>query len=194
MDTNGRFSVVIWPNQDAQDALNELRARYDAHYHLIGPHITVAFPDTVALPLGDIRAGIREAARVIPPFTAVFDRWVSYSDLMQTHAESTRFLIDRYPNAVNLIVALAGQGAQQMLAMRRIFAKTIPQPDLLVDYPIYTTIGQSLSDEALIRAKSEMATVKLNLAVPVTSYELLAEQPDGTWPLVERYVLEGSEG
>lgn len=187
MVTNLRLSVVIWPDPKSWADINMIRQRYDAHYQYVGPHITIAFPDKVDASVEAIKAGIAEAAAAVQPFTAVFDRWVSATELLQSHPDSTRFLIDRYPNAVNLIVLLASQGAEQMLTLRRAFDKIIPQPPLLLEYPIYMTLGQTLTDEQAAQARAELADYEPNYHIPVTSFDLLAEQPDGTWPLLERF-------
>ncbi len=36
-----KFGVAMFPSKELQDKVNQYRKRYDAHYALIPPHITI---------------------------------------------------------------------------------------------------------------------------------------------------------
>jgi 2'-5' RNA ligase len=179
-----RCSVAITPDEHVSAAMNELRQHYDAHYRAVVPHLTVAFPEHYAGALDTVRAQVAGLVRGVPAFTVVFDRWASMIELLAQHRVGTEFLIDRYPNAVNLIVLLAGQGAAEILALRRALSPAIPQPPELLDYPPYGTIGQSLSDAEFASARQGLRGFQPRLEFHVRSVDFYAEQPDGSWPVL----------
>jgi len=63
-----KYGIVIFPSRDVQDKVNNLRKRYDSHYTLIDPHITLkeAFEmDNIEDSLGYIE----EITTNFPPFS-----------------------------------------------------------------------------------------------------------------------------
>ena len=189
-----RYSVAISPDSETAAEVNVVRARYDAHVELVGPHITIAFPDRLVVPVEEAKARIAIIASNTEPFTVSLDRWVSANDLLSSHAEQTRFLIDRYPNAVNVIVLPAGSGAAEMVGLRRALSRIIPQPALLVEYPPYMCVGQSLSDVEFEAALAELADFRPAYRFDVTGIELFAEQADGSWTQEAAFPLGAPAG
>lgn len=184
-----RAGVVIWPDRDTAKEVDRLRARYDAHYELVGPHITIAFPDHYRSSLDEIEALVAKSAHEVQPFTATLNKWVSATMMLQSHGEQTRLLIERYPNAVNFFFLLVGIGKTEMLTLRRSLSQAIAQPQWILDYPPYMTIGQSLSDEEYASAKAMLADYSPDFSFQVTSIDLLVEQEDGSWPTVATFAL-----
>lgn len=63
-----KYGIVIFPSREVQDKVNNLRKRYDSHYTLIEPHITLkeAFEtDTIE----DSLEYIEEVTKNFPPFS-----------------------------------------------------------------------------------------------------------------------------
>lgn len=63
-----KYGIVIFPPRDVQDRVNNLRTRYDSHYTLIDPHITIkeAFEaDNVE----DIVRYVEDITKSFPPFS-----------------------------------------------------------------------------------------------------------------------------
>lgn len=179
-----RCSMALTPDAATSAALNEIRARYDAHYGAVVPHVTVAFPDECAGDLTAVQAMAASIVQGVPAFTATFDRWVSVTELLAEHRAGTEFLLARYSNAANLLVLLASQGAAEMLQLRAALSQAIPQPPELLDYPPYTTIGQSLSEQDFIAAKAALKDYRPNYSFVVKHIDFYAEQADGSWPIL----------
>jgi 2'-5' RNA ligase len=184
-----RCSVAITPNATVSAAMNEKRRRYDAHYAAVVPHLTVAFPAPYTGALAALQAQLAALIQPWPAFTATFDRWASSTELLAQYRTGTDFLMARYPNAVNLIVLLVGEGADDILGLRRALSGVIPQPPHLLDYPPYGTLGQTLSDAAFAEAKAELADFRPHYQFDVTHLDFYAEQPDGAWPIVDSFAL-----
>lgn len=184
-----RCSVAITPDPVTSAAVDKWRERYDAFFKLVGPHMTVAFPDEPRGTLEEVSAKVAAVAASTQPFTLGLNRWASAPELLDEHGEPTRFLIERYPNAKNLIVLLASHGAQEFLKLRAELGAAIPQPELLLNYPPYLTIGQSLSDEELARAREELKTFYPDYHIAVKDINFYVEQSDGSWQVSATYRL-----
>lgn len=184
-----RCSVALTPSEEVSAAMNAKRRLYDAHYEVVVPHLTVAFPEHFSGSISAIQEEVAAIAQTTPAFTATFDRWASANDLLAQYRAGTEFLIERYSNAVNLIVLLVGPGADEILGLRRALHRVIPQPPQLMDYPPYGTIGQSLSDEAFAEAITALRDFRPNYSFAVSHLDFYAEQPDGTWPILGSYAL-----
>jgi 2'-5' RNA ligase len=184
-----RTGVVIWPDPGTSEVVNELRARYDAHYRLIGPHITIAFPGEVEISQAEVQARVAQAASKIPPFSATFNQWLGITSLAETYPEETRQFIQRYTNAVNAILLLADDGAAEMLELRGLLHQAIPQPGFLLSYPPFMTLGQTLSDVDYVQALAELSDYQPAYQFEVTGLDLLLENTDGTWTVLGTYPL-----
>ena len=184
-----RIGVVIWPDAATQVAIDDLRRRYDAHYQLIGPHITISFPDEQRTSWDEIKDLVAQAAARVSPFEVHLARWVSIADMLVSHPDGTRYLIKRYPNAANAIFLLAEAGTKEMLRLRRYLSSAIEQPPLLLPYPPYLTLGQTLSDADYEAARAELVEYCPDYRFTVTSIDLLAEQKDGSWIVEATYSL-----
>ena len=161
--------------------MNEFRARYDAMYELVGAHITIAFPDQIELDFEEARVRLTDIASQTKPFTVILDRWVGINDLLYFNPKPTRFLIERYPNAVNALFLVASAGANEMVELRYAFDAVIPQPSLLLDYPPFMCFGQTLSDEEYVKASTALADFKPDFRFQISEFQFLREGADGVW-------------
>lgn len=186
-----RCAVAITPDVSTAAQVDLWRAQYDAFFKLVGPHLTVAFPDECAGDLDTVSSLLQQTAAQTNPFTLALNRWATVRELLQEHRESTQFLLERYPNAANLIVLLATDGAAEFLQLRRDLSQAIPQPALLENYPPYLTLGQSLTDATLERARAELENYQPNIQLAVREIHFYVEQPDGSWPVISTYRLGG---
>lgn len=176
-----RTGVVIWPDPATSEALNLLRSRYDAMYKLISAHITDAFPSEPQVSVEELKTKVANAAAKTRPFDITLDRWVSVDNMLRTHQEATQFFTNLYPNAVNGIFLLVGQGNKELLDLRRELHLAIPQPLHLLTYPPFLTVGQTLPDEQYKAALAELADYHPNFSFKAKTIDLLVEQPDGVW-------------
>ncbi len=184
-----RCDVAITPDAATADAIQPLRERYDAFFDLVGPHMTVAFPDEAQGALDQITTRVASIAARTSPFAIQLDRWASVSELPETGNASTRFLIERYPNAKNLIVLLASEGAAEFLQLRRALSMAIPQPQRLQDYPPYLTLGQSLTDAKFAEACAELRDWHPLFRFTVNEMNFYVEQPNGAWDMAATFWL-----
>lgn len=63
--------IVIFPDFDNIEILNDIRRKYDPLYSFIKPHITLVFPFESELPAEEIEAHIRSAVINTAPFELV---------------------------------------------------------------------------------------------------------------------------
>jgi len=65
--------------------------------------------------------------------------------------------------------------------LKQLLSTSIPQPDELVSYPGYLTIGQTLSDKEYQLAQKDLAKFKPNFSFKVSSIDVLREKQNGSW-------------
>lgn len=183
----GRVSVVIYPGAEVAQKADRIRRRFDPHVELVGPHLTIAFPDVLRAD-SDPVALLEAVASSLKPFHIELGSAVDASTFCGVDRAAMDFLVQRYPNARGLVASVAGAGADTVLAIRQSLNTAIPQPVELIDFAPYLTLGQSLDDPApALGAAADFGPVRFR----VEALELLAEGPDGAWSTVRRAVLGG---
>jgi len=75
-----KFGVVLFPSKKLQDVANSYRKRYDSHYSLIPPHLTLkeVFEATEDQ-IDEIAANLRKIAEETNPFTLNVTKVSSFS-------------------------------------------------------------------------------------------------------------------
>lgn len=184
-----RIGGVIWTDSKTNEAVNEKRKQYDAHYELIGPHITITFPVEIHFSLEEKKADIQEGLYKIEPFSVHLNRWITIDDMLQTYNEGTRYLLDNYPNAENALFLLVGKGNKEIIKLKQYLSTCINQPPSLIDYPGYLTIGQTMSDTEYQSAQRELINYKPDYRFRVETFDLILEQRDGSWISEQVYSL-----
>jgi hypothetical protein len=178
--------IVVPPPAEAA-VLDALRRRWDPQVDLVPPHITIVFP---AVPVADAAARFDGLAATLSPFRVRLSAPRGPADLTGPQAAALDFLVRRYPNARGWVVAVAEEGGDAMLALRRGASAAIPQPPELLDFPLYLTLGQTLDevDGPLAEARAAFH----GLAWTVTELLLAQEGPDGRWSTAHRSPLRGA--
>jgi hypothetical protein len=78
-----------------------------------------------------------------------------------------------------------------MLNLRKSFHALIPQPQQLMDFPLYLTLGQTLTDAELEKARKDLVDFEPQFQFPGESFDLLREEPDGSWETVGTFHFRG---
>lgn len=184
-----RIGGVIWPDSKTNEAVNERRKKYDAHYKLIGPHITIIFPVEIDFSLHEKKVSLQEGLPKIEPFSVRLIRWVTIDEMLQINHEGTRYLLDNFPNAVNALFLLTDEGNKEIINLKRYLSTCINQPSSLVEYPGYLTIGQTMSEDDYKTAQRELVKYKPDYRFRVETFDLILEQRDGSWKSEQVYSL-----
>lgn len=181
----GRVSVVVYPDDPVAARADAVRRKFDPHADLVGPHITIAFPD-VPRRDADLSHVLRSAASSVEPLEIELGPAVGPASFVGPDRAAMDFLVARYPNARGWVVSVVGDGAAPLLEVRRLLDAAIPQPPELLGFAPYLTLGQSLEDPAAaLAAAAVFGPVRFRADALV----LLAEGPTGAWSEPQRVSL-----
>ncbi len=171
---------VIWPDSQTQASVDKIRKQYDPHFGLIAPHITIIFPADTEIALDEIVTRLANAVKGFRPFTARLDRVSSVNLLASEWPAETAALL-AYPNAVNAIFLLTGEGSREILELKKRLAGAVGLDTPLVDYPPYLTLGQTLSQPAYDAALQALSGYAPDFSFPVSGFDLLSDPESGRW-------------
>jgi 2'-5' RNA ligase len=177
---------VIWPDAETQGSVNEIRKRYDPHFKLIAPHITVIFPTQTEISLEDLRIRLTNALEGCRPFGVTLNRVSSVNLLAPDWPVETSALL-AYANAKNAIFLLAGKGSKEILDLKNRLSAALGLDTPLGQYPPYLTLGQTLSDEAYQAALESLAEYAPSYSFPVNGFDLLIEAAPEGWQTAHRF-------
>lgn len=170
-----KFGVVIFPSKSLQDLANSYRKRYDPHYALITPHVTLknAFEatETQAQELSD---QLRSLAKNYQPFTLKTTKISSFhpvNNVIYLKVEKTPELEGLYQD---MDTYLKGDG-----------------PALEFAFVPHITIGQNLSNDEHSDVYGSMKMQRIEREETVDRFHLLYQLDNGSWTVYETFRLGG---
>jgi len=168
-----KYGIVIYPAKEVQDRVNALRKRYDSHYNLIPPHITIkeAF---------DLEAGIEEVVNHLtavtqdfPPFNLRINRIKSFSP-----TSPVLYLgIEENPE-INKLYEQVNSGALKYQA--------------LYNFIPHITIAQDLTSQEISDIYSRLSLQQFDLSFLVDRIHLCYQMDNGSWSHYQTFLLNGS--
>ncbi len=168
------YGIAVFPPRDIQDFANSYRKRYDSHYSLIQPHLTVRdAEDWSDARLQESVALLDSAVRTIAPFEATLNRFSSF-----------------YP--VNNVIYLALEDPEPFSDLhRRIAAGPLSVSEQQYSFTPHLTIGQDLSDDELHDVLSSLRKKPVNHTFKVDRIHLLYQTENRAWTVYQTFLLQG---
>jgi 2'-5' RNA ligase len=176
---------VIWPDAETQKSVNEIRKKYDPHFTIIAPHITIIFPTDIEIPIEDVISRLANAVEGFRPFDVRLNRVSSVNLLASDWPDGTAALL-AYPNAENAIFLLSGKGSVEILELKERLSVALGLDTPLIQYPPYLTLGQTLSKKAYEAALRALSGYVPDYSFPVEGFDLLTQTASGGWQTARR--------
>jgi 2'-5' RNA ligase len=166
-----KFGIVIFPSKALQDRANNLRKRYDPHYALIPPHITVkAAFEASEEETKNIVKELRTIAFEVKPFKLKVGKVSSFSPVNNV----LYFKVEKTPELEELNEKLhTGYFTQT-----REYA-----------FVPHITIGQKMSDAEHADVLGRLKMIDFSYEQTVDRFHLLYQLDDGTWTVYETFHL-----
>ncbi|MFX3622843.1 MAG: YjcG family protein [Ectobacillus sp.] len=166
-----KFGVVIFPSKAMQDKANEHRKRYDTHYALIPPHITLkaAFEASEA-ETERIVEELHKISKTVQPFTLTVGKVSSFSPVNNV----IYFKVAKTPE----LEALNEQMHSGFFTQEREY-----------NFVPHITIGQEMSDAEHADVLGRMRMMDFHYEQTVDRFHLLYQLEDGTWTVYETFHL-----
>ncbi|MCY9019640.1 YjcG family protein [Priestia megaterium] len=166
-----KFGVVLFPSKKLQDVANSYRKRYDSHYSLIPPHLTLTEVfEATEDQIDEIAANLRKIAEETNPFTLNVTKVSSFSP------------------ANNVIYLKVEQKPELTSLYNKLHEGNLEQP---TDYSFipHITIGQRLSDDEHLDVYSQLKLVDVAHEETVDRFHLMYQLENETWTVFETFRL-----
>jgi 2'-5' RNA ligase len=166
-----KYGIAIFPSKNLQDKVNSYRKRYDPHYALIPPHITLKEP---------FEASEEELQELI-----------SYIDSVGKNTEPFNIHINKVGSfhPVNNVIYLKVNDSPELNSLH----------DQLYDGPLahkqpynfvpHLTLGQKLSDEEHSDVLERLRMLDIEHEETINRFQLLYQLENGHWTVYETFHL-----
>lgn len=166
-----KFGIVIFPSKSMQDKANSFRKRYDPHYALIPPHITLKSPfDAAEEKTKEIAQELDNIVSNLKPFTLKVGKVSSFAPVNKV----IYFKVEKTPELEALNEKLHTGYFEQV----REFA-----------FVPHITLGQNLSDAEHSDVLGQLRMMEFHHEQIVDRLHLLYQLEDESWTVYETFQL-----
>lgn len=167
-----KYGVAIFPSKKLQDKANSYRKRYDPHYDLIPPHITLKGPfEATETEIKTIAGKLSQIASNSKPFTLNVLKVSSFQPANNT----IYFKVELTPELEGLHGALHSKEFFEEMAE--------------YSFVPHITIGQKLSNDEHSDVFGQLRMVDVAHEEQVDRFHLLYQLENGSWSVYETFRL-----
>ena len=165
-----KFGIVIFPSKKIQDYANSFRRRYDPHYALIPPHLTLkaAFEATEE-EIKEIAKKINTIARNFGPVDLKINKISSFKP-------------------VNNVIYLKVESPEELEKLHFELCTTF-DGNLEYNFVPHITIGQKMSDDEHSDVYGSLRMTELDFKETTERIHLLYQLENGSWTVYETFRL-----
>ena len=164
-----RYGVAVFPSKEVQDEANSYRMRYDPHYALIQPHMTVKEPFEVnEKELDTIISTLNDIAKVTKPFPLKVSKVSSFAPVTNT-------------------IYLKVEPVEALLNLTQtLHQDPLPNKNTYPFVP-HITIGQKLSNDEFSDVFGSLRIQQFDIEEPVEEMQLVYQLEDGSWAVHDTF-------
>ncbi|MYL30510.1 MULTISPECIES: YjcG family protein [Halobacillus] len=167
-----KYGIAVFPSKKVQDVANSYRKRYDPHYALIPPHITMkeAFEADEDQIESEIIPKLRDIAENTEPFSYGVYKVSSFSPVTNT-------------------IYLKIEPSDEIFDLNdKLYTGVLKEEKDFAFVP-HITIAQKLSDEEFSDVYGSLTMLKFDLQDQVDRFQLLYQLENGAWSVYETFRL-----
>lgn len=169
------YGIAIFPPRNIQDKANAYRKRYDPHYALIPPHITLKNPfELKERNLDDIIQHLNEVASDTTPFQVEF------------HKVSTF-------HPTNNVVYLAIRDEEPLVRLHERCNQGVLYDEETYKYVPHLTIAQKMSNDELNDVYGSLRMNEINMSAEIDRFHLLYQMENDMWTVYQTFLFKGTE-
>jgi 2'-5' RNA ligase len=168
------YGIAVFPSKEVQDVANSYRKRYDPHYNLIQPHLTIKEKaEWNNELLTQAVEHLEAAARQIKPFDIRFNRFSTF-----------------YP--VNNVIYMALFDPEPMIKLHNnVCSGPLKETGKAYGFTPHLTVGQQLSNDELHDVLASLRNTPLDLTTHVDRFHLLYQTDNEAWTVYQTFRLTG---
>jgi 2'-5' RNA ligase len=171
-DEGGRimkYGIAIFPSKNLQDKVNSYRKRYDPHYALIAPHITLKEPfEATEEELQEQIAFISSIAKETEPFSIFINKVGSF-------------------HPVNNVIYLKVNDSEQLKSLHDQLYTAPLDHQQPYNFVPHLTMGQKLSDEEHSDVLERLRMIDIEHEETIDRFQLLYQLENGSWTVYETF-------
>lgn len=166
-----QYGIAIFPSKTIQDKANSYRKRYDSHYALIPPHITLKEPfEESEERIDEIVEELFKVARDIQPFELEIKKVKSF-----------------YP--VSNTIYLKVEPVEELMELNeKLHSGKLPKEKTYAFVP-HITIAQDLTHDEYSDVFGRLQMQNFDFKEEVDRFQLLYQLEDGIWTVYETFTL-----
>jgi len=168
-----QYGIVIYPNKEVLDRTNSLRKRYDSHYSLIPPHVTLIEPFESENEEEVIRH-LESVVKEIPPFHLSINKIKSF--------------IPTTP-----VLYFAFEQNEMLHKLNQSLNTGILKHEPKYQYIPHLTFAQNLPDQELHDIYGRLHLKDFKMDFPVDRIHLCYQIENGSWVAHQTFLLQGQQ-
>lgn len=166
-----KYGIVIFPAKKLQDTANSYRKRYDPHYSLIPPHLTVKEPfEADDDEIKQLAKELRNISKQVNPFSLEVYKVKSFNPTTNT-------------------IYFAVRPDEELLKLHEKAHSGIFKPEKEFAFVPHITIGQKLSDQEHSDVLGRMEMMNINYEETIDRFHMLYQLENGSWTVYETFHL-----
>lgn len=166
-----QFGVVIFPSKKLQDLVNSYRKRYDPHYALITPHLTLMQSfEASEEDAKDFSEKLRKIAYMHNAFTLKTSKVSSFQP-------------------VNNVIYFKVDPTEALSALHNEINQEFSDQISEYNFVPHITLGQKLSDDEHSDVLGTLSMTKVDHEEIVDRFHLLYQLENGSWTVYETFRL-----
>lgn len=166
-----KYGIAIFPSKKLQDLANSYRKRYDSHYALIPPHLTLKEPFEVDEDqIGIVTEELDRIAEEISPFLLRVLRVSSF-------------------NPANNTIYLKVEPNEELEKLHELLYSGSLKTEQHYSFIPHITIGQDLSDDEHSDVLGRLRMENIQHEETADRFQLLYQLDNGSWTVYETFLL-----
>lgn len=166
-----KYGIAFFPSKKLQDLANSYRMRYDPHYALIPPHVTLKNPfDATDAEMKSISTTLHEIAR-------------NHSTILLNVYKVSSF----YP--VNNVIYFKIEPNPELESLHSALHSGFFHDNSDYAFVPHITIGQNLSDDEHSDVLGQLRMTKVQHKETIDRFHLLYQLENGSWTVYETFQL-----
>lgn len=166
-----KYGIVIFPSKKLQDLANSYRKRYDSHYSLIPPHLTLKDPfEADEAKISEIAQKLSGIAKKSKPLTLHVFKVSSFQP-------------------VNNVVYFKVKPTEELEKLYQDIHEQFPDDDTKYAFVPHITIAQDLSNDEHSDVYGSLRMLGIDHIETVDRFHLLYQLENGQWTVYETFLL-----
>ncbi|OYD07793.1 2'-5' RNA ligase family protein [Paludifilum halophilum] len=169
-----KYGIAFFPDKKIQDIANSYRKRYDPHYALIPPHVTLkeAF-EMDDEGLSQANSHLEKVSREIAPFLIHFPKLSTF-------------------HPTNNVIYIAVEETEAIKSLHEKINSGVLFHERRYAYIPHLTIGQEMPEDELHDVYGSLRMKRFELSTWVDRFHLMYQLENKSWTIYQTYLLRGS--